>query len=34
VVATIMAQTGGALRLSSPAAEWSDGFEAVLELAG
>lgn len=31
VVATIMSQTGGTLRLSSPAADWSDGFEAVLE---
>lgn len=32
VVATIMSQTGGTLRLSSPAEEFGDGFEAVLEL--
>jgi two-component system OmpR family sensor kinase len=31
VVATIMSQTGGTLRLSSPAEEFGDGFEAVLE---
>jgi len=30
VVATIMAQTGGTLRLSSPAEGFGDGFEAVL----
>lgn len=31
VVSTIMAQTGGTLRLSSPAEDFGDGFEAVLE---
>ncbi len=34
VVATIMAQTGGRLQLSSPAEGWIDGFEAVLEVGG
>jgi two-component system OmpR family sensor kinase len=31
VVATIMSQTGGTLRLNSPAEEFGDGFEAVLD---
>lgn len=34
VVATIMTQTGGTLRLNSPAEDFGDGFEAILELSG